>query len=24
MPIATPELYAEMLQRAKENSYAFP
>jgi fructose-bisphosphate aldolase class II len=24
MPIATPELYAEMLHRAKENSYAFP
>ncbi|HXO54971.1 MAG TPA: class II fructose-bisphosphate aldolase [Mycobacterium sp.] len=24
MPIATPDIYAEMLQRAKENSYAFP
>jgi fructose-bisphosphate aldolase class II len=24
MPIATPELYAEMLRRAKEDSYAFP
>lgn len=24
MPIATPELYAEMLQRAKQNLYAFP
>jgi fructose-bisphosphate aldolase class II len=24
MPIATPDVYAEMLQRAKENSYAFP
>jgi fructose-bisphosphate aldolase, class II len=24
MPIATPEIYAEMLERAKENSYAFP
>src|SRR6187200_1331066 len=24
MPIATPEAYAEMLARAKENSYAFP
>jgi fructose-bisphosphate aldolase, class II len=24
MPIATPEVYAEMLERAKENSYAFP
>jgi fructose-bisphosphate aldolase class II len=24
MPIATPEVYAEMLDRAKENSYAFP
>jgi fructose-bisphosphate aldolase class II len=24
MPIATPELYAEMLVRAKESSYAFP
>lgn len=24
MPIATPEIYAEMLRRAKENSYAFP
>ena len=24
MPIATPEVYAEMLSRAKENSYAFP
>src|SRR6201993_3563172 len=24
MPIATPEVYAEMLRRAKENSYAFP
>jgi fructose-bisphosphate aldolase class II len=24
MPIATPEIYAEMLGRAKENSYAFP
>ena len=24
MPIATPEVYAEMLGRAKENSYAFP
>jgi fructose-bisphosphate aldolase, class II len=24
MPIATPEIYAEMLARAKENSYAFP
>ncbi|BBZ25467.1 class II fructose-bisphosphate aldolase [Mycolicibacter hiberniae] len=24
MPIATPEVYAEMLARAKENSYAFP
>ena len=24
MPIATPEIYAEMLNRAKENAYAFP
>ncbi|QUR66125.1 class II fructose-bisphosphate aldolase [Mycobacterium spongiae] len=24
MPVATPEVYAEMLGRAKENSYAFP
>jgi fructose-bisphosphate aldolase, class II len=24
MPIATPEVYAEMLKRAKENAYAFP
>src|SRR6195952_4164035 len=24
MPIATPEVYAEMLGRAKEQSYAFP
>jgi fructose-bisphosphate aldolase class II len=24
MPIATPEVYAEMMQRAKENSFAFP
>ena len=24
MPIATPEVYAEMLQRAKEHSFAFP
>jgi len=24
MPIATPELYAEMLRQAKENAYAFP
>jgi fructose-bisphosphate aldolase, class II len=24
MPIATPEVYAEMLRRAKEDSYAFP
>jgi fructose-bisphosphate aldolase class II len=24
MPIATPEIYAEMLDRAKEKSYAFP
>jgi fructose-bisphosphate aldolase class II len=24
MPIATPEVYAEMLARAKENSFAFP
>lgn len=24
MPIATPEVYAEMLSRAKESSYAFP
>lgn len=24
MPIATPEVYAEMLARAKEHSYAFP
>ncbi len=24
MPIATPEIYAEMLDRAKKNSYAFP
>src|ERR1700752_4271619 len=24
MPIATPEVYAEMLRRAKENAYAFP
>jgi fructose-bisphosphate aldolase, class II len=24
MPIATPEIYAEMLRRAKESSYAFP
>ena len=24
MPIATPEVYAEMLRRAKEKSYAFP
>ena len=24
MPIATPEIYAEMLRRAKDNSYAFP
>src|SRR6516162_8627539 len=24
MPIATPEVYAEMLARAKENAYAFP
>jgi fructose-bisphosphate aldolase class II len=24
MPIATPDVYAEMLRRAKENSYAFP
>ncbi len=24
MPIATPEIYAEMLGRAKEHSYAFP
>src|SRR6187431_3367126 len=24
MPIATPEVYAEMLARAKEDSYAFP
>ncbi len=24
MPIATPEVYAEMLARARENVYAFP
>ncbi|MGH3530756.1 MAG: class II fructose-bisphosphate aldolase [Mycobacterium sp.] len=24
MPIATPEIYAEMLERAKKNEYAFP
>src|SRR5215471_20165221 len=24
MPIATPEVYAEMLGRAKDNAYAFP
>lgn len=24
MPIATPEVYAEMLGQAKQNSYAFP
>src|ERR1700753_218159 len=24
MPIATPDVYAEMLQRAKKNEYAFP
>ena len=24
MPIATPEKYAEMLDRAKDNAYAFP
>ena len=24
MPIATPDVYAEMLRRAKESSYAFP
>jgi len=24
MPIATPDVYAEMLRRAKDNSYAFP
>ena len=24
MPIATPEVYAEMLGRAKEHSFAFP
>ena len=24
MPIATPDVYAEMLQRAKDNEYAFP
>ncbi|GAB2934543.1 class II fructose-bisphosphate aldolase [Rhodococcus aerolatus] len=24
MPIATPEVYAEMLDKAKQNSYAFP
>ncbi|MCW2553591.1 MAG: fructose-bisphosphate aldolase, class, partial [Mycobacterium sp.] len=24
MPIATPEVYAEMLDRAKEHSFAFP
>ncbi len=24
MPIATPEIYAQMLERAKENAYAFP
>src|SRR6476661_9464760 len=24
MPIATPDVYAEMLRRAKEKSYAFP
>jgi fructose-bisphosphate aldolase class II len=24
MPIATPEIYAEMLARAKQNNYAFP
>ena len=24
MPIATPEIYAEMLDRAKEKAYAFP
>ncbi len=24
MPVATPEIYAEMLARAKENNYAFP
>ncbi len=24
MPIATPEVYAEMLRRAKDNAYAFP
>ena len=24
MPIATPEVYAEMLRRAKQNAYAFP
>jgi len=24
MPIATPEVYAEMLDRAREGSYAFP
>jgi fructose-bisphosphate aldolase, class II len=24
MPIATPEVYAEMLEQAKQNSYAFP
>src|ERR1700758_5189286 len=24
MPIATPEVYAEMLRRAKQDAYAFP
>ena len=24
MPIATPEVYAEMLARAKEHAFAFP
>ena len=24
MPIATPEVYAEMLDRAKEHAFAFP
>ncbi|MDQ1321105.1 MAG: fructose-bisphosphate aldolase, class, partial [Actinomycetota bacterium] len=24
MPIATPEVYAEMLARAKEHEFAFP
>ena len=24
MPIATPDVYAEMLRRAKDNEYAFP